>query len=125
MNAGKRQRGVTLVETLVALAIMGLVTSSLLVLVGQNTRFLTSARDRTYASIAIDNLMVESLAISSRLEFGEEFGQIEVAGREWEFRRTITETGVINVSRIDIAVFSPGSQQVIANASTLRTGGGL
>ena len=33
------QHGITLVETLVALAVMGLVTVAILILIGQNTRF--------------------------------------------------------------------------------------
>ncbi len=114
------ERGVTLVETLVALAIMGLVTVSILVLVGQNTRFIASAQDRTYASIAADNLMVQALADRRPLETGEELGDIEIAGRGWRYRRVVTETGIDGVYRLDIQILDGNEQQVLANATTLK-----
>ncbi len=120
----ENQRGVTLVETLVALAIMGLVTTSILVLIGQNTRFTASAQDRTYASIAADNLMVEALAHSGPVETGEETGDVEVAARHWRYRRVVTQTGASDLFRIDIQIFADAqdgdSDQVIARISTLR-----
>lgn len=118
-----KQSGVTLVETLVALAIMGLVTASILVLIGQNTRFTASAQDRTYASIAADNLMVEALAHSGVIEIGETSGDINFAAREWRYRRTISETSVRNLLRIDIQILDGVEGQVIANVTTLRKAG--
>ena len=119
-----KQRGVTLVETLVALAIMGLVTTSILILIGQNTRFAASAQERTIASIAVDNLMVETLALSGAIETGEETGEVTVGARKWRYRRIVTESGVSNLFRIDIQVFSEtaenNTEQVIARATTLR-----
>lgn len=123
MIKSNRQRGVTLIETLVALAIMGLVTTSVLVLIGQNTRFMAAAQDRTYASIAADNLMVEALAKSGVIEVGETLGEIEFASREWRYRQTITETGVSDLLRIDIQILDGDQEQVIASATTLRRAG--
>lgn len=115
-----RERGITLVETLVALAIMGLVTVAILVLVGQNTRFAASARDRTYASIAVDNLMVETLAKRSRLETGETLGDVTIAGRNWRYRLAVEETGVEDVLLIDLTILDQDGGQALAHASTLR-----
>lgn len=115
----KAQRGVTLVETLVALAIMGLVTTSILVLIGQNTRFTANAFDRTYASIAADNLMVETLARRGGVTLGEETGQIMVGSQDWDFSKTISETPVEGILRVDIAVRAENSEQVIASATTI------
>ena len=115
----KTQRGVTLVETLVALAIMGLVTTSILVLIGQNTRFTANAFDRTYAEIAADNLMVETLARRGGVTLGEETGQITVGNQNWDFSKTIGETPVEGILRVDIAVRAQNSEQVIASATTI------
>ena len=114
----KSQRGVTLVETLVALAVMGLVTGSVLALIAQNTRFAAAARDRTYAAVAADNIMVRELALSGPIELGERFGETEVAGRGWPYRVTIVESGVEGMFRIDVDIFD--GEQVIASAVTLR-----
>lgn len=120
MSVVRRQKGVTLVETLVALAVLGLVAGSVLILVGQNTRFAAAARDRTYASIAADNVMVRALALSGPIETGEAPGEIELGDRIWPYRVTVTETGVEQVYRIDIDVLSGEGGQVLASATSLR-----
>ena len=124
MVAANKQRGITLVETLIALAIMGLVTTTILVLVGQSTRFTAAAQDRAYASIAADNLMVQELALSGSVETGEEFGDVEIAAREWKYRRIVTETGVTDLFRVEIQIIAEvqegEGEQVIARVTTLR-----
>ena len=118
MGRNKKQRGLTLVETLVALAIMGLTTTAILVLVGQNTRFAAQASDRAYASIAADNLMIEALALSGPIDDVAVEGVIEIADREWRYRKTISETPVGNLLHVDIEVLGQGDQ-VLASAQTL------
>jgi general secretion pathway protein I len=116
-----KQSGVTLVETLVALAVIGFVIAGLLVLVGQNTRFAAAMEERTYASVAADNLMVEAMTLTSALELGETGGEITVGERQWSYRRSIVETGVEDVIRIEIDVLPVGSEQVLAHATSLRS----
>ena len=120
MTKRKRQVGITLVETLVALAVMGLTASAILVLIGQNTRFATEAREQTIAGIAVDNLMVETLLDPNLTESGEELGTIAYGGYEWNFRRTITETSIDGINRIDLVITDVATAQVIARATTLR-----
>ncbi len=118
MKRGK-QRGVTLVETLVALAVMGLVIGALMVMIGQNTRFAASMRDKTTAQIAADNLMVEAMVLSSALETGKSDGEVEVGGETLRYERVVTETGVRDVLRIDISVIAANGQ-TLAHAVTMR-----
>lgn len=120
-NAREKQCGVTLVETLVALAVMGFVIAGLLVLVGQNTRFAAAMQERIFASVAADNLMVEAMILNSALELGETDGQISVGDRQWAYRRSIVETGVEGVIRIEIEVLPAGGEQVLAHAASLRS----
>ena len=115
----RKQLGLTLVETLVALAVMGLVAASVLTLIGQNTRFASDARERMYAEIALDNIMVETLALSDTLS-DQDTGEISVAGRNFTWTRTITQTGIGGVRRIDVSVNAPGGAQTLARATTLR-----
>jgi len=119
-NRTYQQRGVTLVETLVALAVMGFVISGLLVLVGQNTRFAASMEDRTFASIAADNLMVEALTLNSAAEKGETEGEIAVGERTWSFHRTVSETPVEGLVRIDIEITFVDGEQVLASSTAMR-----
>ena len=112
------ERGVTLVETLVALLIMGMVAGAVLALVAQNTRFAAAARDRTYAAIAADNLMVRELVREGPVQIGERTGSTEIAGRALEYRVTITESGIEDLFRVDVDVLNRG--QVAASAVTLR-----
>lgn len=116
----RRQKGITLVETLVALAVMGLVTGSVLALVAQNTRYAAAARDRTYASIAADNLMVRELASSGPVEIGERLGETDLSGRIWPYRITVIESGIENIFRVDVDVLDDSGEQVLASAVTLR-----
>jgi len=114
-----KQRGVTLVETLVALAVMGFIIGGLMVLIGQNARFSASMRDKTMARIAVDNLMVEAMVLSSALETGESEGEVEIGGLPLHYKRIVAETGVSDVMRIDITV-SAENGQALAHAVTMR-----
>ncbi|WP_425408604.1 type II secretion system minor pseudopilin GspI [Hyphococcus sp.] len=119
-SGSDRQHGITLVETLVALAVMGFVISGLLALVGQNTRFAAAMTDRTFASIAADNLMVEALALENATDTGELEGEITVGESVWMWKRTVSETPVENIVRIDVEILPVGGAQVLASATTLR-----
>ncbi len=114
------QHGVTLVETLVALAVMGFVVAGLLMMIGQNTRFAASLEDRNLAAVAADNLMVEAMVLPDALQTGEREGEATVAGRTLRYRRTVIETGVDGVLRIDISVLGAGDQE-IAHAASMRS----
>ena len=119
-KARNSQKGVTLVETLVALAVMGLIIGSLLVLLGQNSRFAAAMRDRTMASIAADNLMVEALVLRDAAAIGESAGEVTVGGETMAYRRAIIETGVDGVLRIEIDILAPGTGQRLAHAVSMR-----
>ncbi|WP_428409171.1 type II secretion system minor pseudopilin GspI [Hyphococcus sp.] len=119
-KARNSQKGVTLVETLVALAVMGLIIGALLVLMGQNSRFAASMRERTMASIAADNLMVEALVLRDAVEIGETEGEVTVGGETYRYRRAIIETGVENIVRVEIDVLSPTANQRLGHAVSMR-----
>lgn len=120
MTRASRQRGVSLVETLVALGVMGFVIASLLALIGQNTRFISSIEDRNLGMIAADNLMVEAMILSEAKELGTVEGETIVAGDALRYFRTTTETGVDDVIRIDITISPMDSDQIIARATSMR-----
>ncbi|MEX6634228.1 type II secretion system minor pseudopilin GspI [Hyphococcus lacteus] len=120
MTRANQQRGVSLVETLVALSIMGFVVASLLALIGQNTRFISSLEDRNRGMIAADNLMVEALILPEAIQLGTKEGETIVGGEALRYFRTTTETGVDDVVRIDINISPMDSDQIIARATSMR-----
>lgn len=120
MSSRSRQSGFTLVETLVALAVMGFIVVALLSLIAQNTRFAAAMRDRELASIAADNLLVEALVLQSGLEIAEDEGEIEIAGQPFVWKRSVAGTGIEKILRIDISIDSADTGQTLAHAVAMR-----
>lgn len=118
--AAERARGMTLIEVLVALAILGLVAAAIVALIGQNTRFITDAEERVLAGMLADNLMVEALARTTPLERGTSEADHAFARRAFRATTTVTEAGGEDVVRIDIAIASAASSQTLARATTIK-----
>lgn len=115
-----RERGMTLVEVLVALAILGLVAASIVALIGQNTRFISNAEEQMIAGIIADNAMVDALGRIAPLERNTSEKELQTAGRSWRVATTVEDSPVPGLVRIDIAVRAGASDQVLASASTLK-----
>lgn len=109
----------TLVEVLVALAVMGAVVAAVISLISQNTRFVTAAEDRLLAGIAADNAMIERLASDAPLETGEETREIMVGARTFAVTEAVTETGAEGLLRVDITVLDATGRQSLAHAMTI------
>lgn len=120
MRVRNRQRGLTLVEVLVALVILGAVAGAILVLIGHNARFISAAETRMLAGVLRDNLIVEELGRTSKLEEVVEEEQTAFAGRNWIVDRAINKTQADDLMRIEIKVLDPASRQVLASAVTLK-----
>ena len=111
--------GMTLVEVLVAFAVLAGVMTSVLALAGQNARFMASAEDRLAAGFLADNLMVEALATQRRIATGSTDEAIEYAGRRFEYARTV-QTVNDDVLQIEFDVRREGEGQTLARVSALK-----
>ena len=115
----KSQRGMTLIEVLVAFAILAGVVVSVLALISQNTRFILSAEERLLASIAADNLLTMDLAASTPPGGGAAEGEIIVGSRTFLYSREAFEIGE-NAIQIEYAVRLPEHSQTLARSAALK-----
>jgi general secretion pathway protein I len=118
----RRQKGMTLIEVLVAMAILGTVAGSVLVMTGQSAQFVVASEERLLARIVADNAMVVALARQASLEEGFEQDEVELGGRVWKTAKTIARIGVDGLYRVEIAVSLDESTQVLTRVSTLAGG---
>ena len=80
------RHGFTLVEVLVALAVVSIALSTLLVTLQQQIDNSMYLRDKTLAKYVSTNKLSEFRLISSagrEMSLGTEFGSTEMAGRTW------------------------------------------
>lgn len=117
----RRQHGMTLVEVLVALAIVSAVAASIMVLIAQNTRFVAASESQLLAGIAVDKVLVDALARVDNLDRGVDQEEVEVGGHVFFVTKTVTDLGVEKLVRIDIAVSDREGGQTLASATTIKS----
>ena len=113
------QKGMTLIEVLVAFAILSGIALSVLTLVGQNAQYMLTAEEKLLASIAADNLLTNDLARQETPSAGETAGTITIAEQAFAYRRVVVEIGERAVA-IDYELRREGGEQVLSRASALK-----
>ncbi len=113
------ERGLTLVETLVAMAVIAAVSMAAFALLSQGANFAASERDRIAASIVADNLLTEELLRQAVPDLGEDDGETEISGRFFEWSKTVTDAGE-DLRRIEYKVRLKGFAQTLARAQTVK-----
>ena len=89
----KRVQGFTLLEVLVALAIFALVAASVL-----------SATARSLAMWIADNRLTELQLSQSPVADGREQGEVEFAGRRWQWQSEVQGTSEPDMRRVTLWV---------------------
>lgn len=100
----KRERGFTLVEVMVALAIVALALTAMASSMNTMIDNASTMRERTYASWIAQNKIAELRLAGVLPEVGTNSGELEYGGTQWSWRATISETGVESFMRIDVSV---------------------
>ena len=103
-----RRAGFTLVEVLVALGVFSLAALALLNLMGEGVRSAVRAETRTFGGVVAENVAVEAVVARDPPSQGTQDGQVQLAGRDWRWTRTVTATQDPGILRIDVSVTDGG-----------------
>jgi general secretion pathway protein I len=106
-----RARGFTLVEVLVALAIVTIGMAALLAALGSSADSATYQRDKTFAEwVALNRIEEVRLAVQRPSE-GKTEGEVEMAGVKWKWAQEVLKTEVKGILRIDVSA-KPSDAQI-------------
>ena len=109
----KGSRGFTLLEVMVALAIVALSLTAVTASMSQMIMAAHTMRDRTYASWIAQNRIAELRLAAAIPDVGASNGEVQFANTEWTWRAVVTETGVEDLYKIDVSVSFAGSDDNI------------
>lgn len=99
-----QQRGFTLMEVLVALAVLALGMTAVIGAAGSSTRLGSELRDRTFADwVAMNELTSIRLAKTAPAN-GSLSGDADMGGEKWHWKATLSATEDPNLLRIDVTV---------------------
>ncbi len=117
MTPRKNSKGFTLIEVMVSLAIVSLSLAAVTAAMSQMIDAANTMRDRTYASWIGQNRIAELRLSATTPDVGASNGEVEYANVEWAWRAVVSETGVEDLYRIDVAVSFPGSDEIVRSVS--------
>ena len=98
------QRGFTLIEVVVAMAIVALGLMAVFRVVNDTVNNASYLRDRTFATWIADNRLAEMRLAGEVPSVDETDGQVDYAGQAWRWTATVSQTPVENIRRIDVRV---------------------
>lgn len=101
---GRRNHGFTLLEVLVALAVVAIALSALLTSSGQTINAASGLRDRTVAQWVAENRLAEMRLEAGWPDIGRTRGQVEMAGRDWFWTMRVEETQDEDLRRVEVEV---------------------
>jgi general secretion pathway protein I len=104
-----RARGFTLIEMVVALAVLAVAMGALISGMGRYAANAAALREKTVALWVAHNRLTEIGLEPAWPEIGKSDGDVEMAGAEWRWDVTVAETPDPKVRRVDITVKPKGA----------------
>lgn len=84
-----KNQGFTLVESLIALLIIGITLGGLLGSYGQNTRYLIYAKEKALSQLLLNNILIEKK--SKKLTTGRDKGDMDFGYQTWYWQLVVVE----------------------------------
>lgn len=106
-------RGFTLLEVLVALALLALAMAALVHTVAAQASQLREARLRTEAQWVASNVLAQARLAPSLPADGLREGRMPMGNRVWTWRWVATPAGTPGVSHLRIAVHAPEDDRLV------------
>ena len=100
----KRASGFTLLEVLVALAIFALVAASVLTATARSLQTASRLEEKTLAMWIADNQLVELQLSKNPVAEGRDQGEVDFAGRRWQWQREVQATREPDMRRVTLWV---------------------
>lgn len=109
----RMQLGFTLVEVMVALTIVAFSLTAIAASMNQMIDAANSMRERTYASWIAQNKIAELRLANVTPEVSSTSGEVDYANGQWVWQADVSETGIENFYRVDVAVSHVGNEYKI------------
>lgn len=104
MASIRRARGFTLIEVVVALAIVAVGIFAVLKTIGETANSVERLKDASFAAWIADNRLAEMRLTGQMPSVDETEGDVEFAGRTWHWTANVSQTPVEGLRRIDLSV---------------------
>ncbi|WP_417445784.1 type II secretion system minor pseudopilin GspI [Kangiella sp.] len=104
---GKQQKGLSLLELLIALAVFAIfITPMLTGLYAASVTAIGNAKEKTLASYIAQNHLAELQLKDDWPSIGRKQGEVEFAGQEWRWEHEVVNTADENMRRVTVVILT-------------------
>ena len=111
MNKSRTTRGFTLIEVLIAVAILAVAMSVFLSGASQYADNAHYMKQRSIANLVAHNRLVEMQQIEPWPDEGRQEGPAENGGQQWRWRSEVSESPDPRVRKVEVTVFAVESER--------------
>lgn len=116
-RTGVAEAGFTLIEILVALAVLAIALAAAVRAVGQSLDSAAALRDRTLAQWVAEDRLTRHEINRSWPALDTYDGEAEIGGRRFRWQEQVSATPVARLRRIDVRVFEPAGEAALVRLS--------